>query len=311
MTTHVTILAAALLVAAAQAPLSAAQPASGTPGEGASVAVPFDPPLGVPLRYRIEEEREGDGRAARLAYSVSIQFEGFEQGFKLRVTPLETDLPPLPASPATDRITQYLTRPYTLLLSGDGEIVGMENAPDYWSSIIELIDSGMQRPPDSADSQAAARALVAMLRNMPPEVRLALLTRSFAALAEFANVEMRLGQPIDTSIDTPSPLGGTFRQSVNVTLERVAEGRAHFTAEYFVPGEQLEPMIQPLMRQMGRVGEVFLNGNPEMSRRTAQTSEVSLATGLTERYRSTETLLIEVAGQSMRRVTIRTIERVR
>jgi hypothetical protein len=287
--------------------------------EERAILVPFDPPLGEPLHYRVEEVVDQGGDVTRSSSTYAFEFEERPGGFRLVVTPLAISSDPLDRDGEIGRQMTALTqRPFALAVNEQGEIVEMEDEEAYWDAIMALVESGAMEVSDTAARREMARRVVQTIGELPNETRLALLTQEIQPLLTFVSAEMVIGERRAAPIEIPWLLGGTVTTQAYTTLERVEDGRAMVSSHVSVPREALEQVTRDLFErfrpQDGRnaadEAARLLSRFDRLSRETTENYVVSLTSGLTERYRSTETVEVGSARTHNRAVTVRTLQRI-
>lgn len=295
-------------------------PASATPTpaqpttlqEERVVWIPFDPPIGQPLRYRIERVDDRNGTTRQSSDTVTFEFEEAQDGFRLIVTPISGIGPEL-EGPISEEFQALRSRPYTLILDASGQILGMEQEEEYWNTMIGYVE-GLLTQRQTADTAPALQRFIQILRDMSPEVRLALLTDHVQPLISYADIDLTVGERLAAPVELPSLFGGTVETQVYATLERVDDGLAHISSHATFSREGLEratqnlfDSLQPNDERRSAILEQVRNAE-QISREFREAYQVSMVSGLTERYRSTDETDIRAEGERTRRVRITSLE---
>jgi hypothetical protein len=289
-----TAVALAACAAGSLAPLAPA--AAQEPGE--TVAIPFAPPVGQKLTYRLVRTTSEEGAGTKRGETrMQVGFRRAGTGFILDATLLADNLPPeIAAYPAF----AALTLPMSFRVSPDGEITGIEDEARYWAAYEQLVRKTQQ------PGEAPAGRAVEVLRALPAENRLAMLSMNVAPLLALSASEFPLGETLEGEQDGMSPVG-LVPQQVRVTLERVAGGRAHITSVTTTSAAAFEAAVRNFI---DRAKGVPLGDEKFVSMELREIYEVSVTTGLVERQISQTTAEMEVGGKRSKMVRTNTIERL-
>lgn len=279
-----------------------------------AVYVPFDPPLGQPLRYRWEKVESKDGKT-EVDWSVASHvFEKQGDGFKLTVTPIssgsnETDPRKLEIE---RRLSDLADLPFVLTLSADGAIAGVEKSDFYWNTIISAFQDYAKTA--SAEEAAGLVAAAKLIGEMPEDVRLGMLTESVQPLLEFGETEWVPEEAIGVDLETASPWGGTFRSKAVVTLGKVVDDVASLSITTTVPREELNSLIKAFSKKLIDLPaekrsemNAAIAGLKDFRHETRASYAVSTADGMLHRYQSTETIDVSEAEKSSRKLTTRSL----
>ncbi|HEY0044094.1 MAG TPA: hypothetical protein VGB62_06055 [Allosphingosinicella sp.] len=315
-------LAALTPCAAGAAP---ATPAQASPaGEAVTARIPFDPPLGKALRYRFEKSEEGL-RGKKSAWLVAgLVFAKADDGYRMTVTPQDSGDggPGRASSPVMKTVLDMVKRPYTLILTADAEIVGMEDSEAYWDAAFQAFAAASAgSTATSPTDRQAVEGITRMMRQIPEEARLAMVAESVAPLVEFAGTETVVGEPITTEAEQEAPFGGTMKRNVEIALQKVSDGTAFLSLHSSVPRAEFEAMMAAFMRTVAASQVKPVPGKPiptpeeigrieHFSQETRAEYEVALDTGLLKRHRSTETVEIRMQGNFDRKITTVSLERI-
>lgn len=290
------LLLAACWLAAAP-PLTAQQAPAAVPEvAAATIAIPFNPPLDEPLLYRFTVDETRNGQPIRTSLDLRVTFSRDATGPVITVAYL------LPAGmSASHPAIAVLTRPVSLRLGDRAEIIGMVDEDGYWAA-LEGIMGGLARQAGGDDPEAARMmaGLLAQMRALPLESRLALITRNFSALIEFSGAEMRQGEVVEETLEGESVFGPVV-QEVSTSLTEVSASEARIQATYRLAPGQLEGIMRNLQERFGRAppaGQAEALNEVNVTRRDS--FRVSLRTGLTEHHESVITFEGEIDGEQGR-----------
>lgn len=290
-----------------------------TDGPGETVTIPFDPPLERGLQYRWQRTEDRDGKVT-MSWAVNqLTFEEIEDGHRLSVKAVssgsnETDPEKLRIRA---KLEELMDLPYVLRLNADAEIVEMESGDEYWTRIFQAMREALARDKPTADEAKAIEGVISVFQQMPPDVKLSKITEPVQPLVEFGNVELTVGDPIVTEIETASPFGGILKQNVAITLHKVVNGIAFLTIRSSVPREEFAKIVGAFFDQVGKFSD---KAKPEEMKKQLATAEelkfetvadyqVSTSDGMLQSYQEQRTL-VAVAGKDKAR-QVRTTSLVR
>jgi hypothetical protein len=270
------LLAAAL---ASQTAPAAPQPAPAPPTAARTVSIPFAPPLGRTLNYRLTSTETRGGQAQTMTLDMRVVFRRDGAGYVISAT---YNLPP--GIPRSHPMVAVLLRPLELRLDADGEIVGMVDEPAYWAAIDGITDDIIRSLGADPRGAEAVRNMFRAMRAMPDEERLALVARNVIPLFEYAGFEMEVGETRQGISDTESPFG-PITQEFAVTLESAEGDTARMRSVVRLAPGQIERLMRAIQERFGAsavadAGAAAAQLPPER----IETYEVSLRTGLTGRY---------------------------
>jgi hypothetical protein len=290
--------AAVALGASAVASLAPLAPAAAQEA-GETVAIPFAPPVGQKITYRLERTISEDGPATKRAESrMEVGFRRAGTGYIMDARLVGDSLP---AEIADDPAFAALTLPMSFRVNAVGEITGIEDEARYWAVFEQLV-----RKTEKPANAASGRAAVAALRALPDENRLAMLSMNVAPLLTLSASEFPLGETLEGEQEGMSPVG-PVPQQVRVTLERVAGDRAHVTSVTTTSPAAFEAAVRDFIE---RAKGVPLGNEKFISMELRETYEVSLTTGLIERQVSQTTAEGEAGGKRSKIVRTNTLERL-
>ncbi|HEX8366841.1 MAG TPA: hypothetical protein VF603_16295 [Allosphingosinicella sp.] len=301
------MLLAAIAAAAATQPASAV-PTTAPAAEQAPqlVAIPFAPPLGQPLRYRLVRETTRGGRPQRTEamFLVSFRRSGGDYVMSVRL-----ELPPgVPPPSASSAMSLIFSRPTEFRLTPAGEIVEMLDMEAHWAAGERAVaEMTGQRAIDPSARQAVA-GMIARIRALPPEAQLELFARNVAPIVAAAGVELAVGEELRESGMAHSILG-SLMQNATVRLDGVDGRVARLSGRSTVSSEELEAATRELMARLAPSRQDAL-GFRIVSNELTEAYEVSLETGLTERYRTEKIVVTEANGTTGRATEVQTLERV-
>ena len=299
-----------------------AAPAAAAPktdGPGETVAIPFDPPL-EDVKYRWQRTEERDGKVT-MSWAVNLlTFEEIEDGHRLSVKALSSGSNE--ADPEKLRVRAKLEElmdlPYVLRLNADAEIVELEAGDEYWTKIFQVMREALAKDKPTANEAKAIEGVISVFQKMPPDVKLSKLTEPVQPLVEFGNVELTVGEPIVTEIETASPFGGILKQNVALNLHKVVDGIAFLTIRSSVPREEFAKLMGAFIDQVGKFSD---KAKPEEMKSQLATAEelkfetvadyqVSIADGMLRSYQEQRTVVAIAGKDKARQVRTTSVVRV-
>ena len=259
---------------------------------GQSVAIPFNPPLDVPLMYRhtIDETRSGRPVSTRL--NMRVVFTRDADGYVMTATYL---LPP-GASP-THPAMAVLTRPLPLRIGSDGQIVGIVDEAGYWAALDSIMGGLAQHLGADAEAAAAMRGMLTSMRNMPEESRIALVARNVSPIVEFAGTHQRLDAITEGTVTGESPFG-PITQEIRTSLVGVSNSTARLESVYRIQPDQFDAIVSNVEARFGANAQARAAAIAEVMIERRDTYRVSLGTGLTELHESVITAAGEIDGST-------------
>jgi hypothetical protein len=304
-------------------PASGAGAQAAIGAEAETTRLPFLPPLATPIRYRISVTKSGGEKGPLTTSMISTyRFDRKGEGYRLTVAAENADmgdLGKLPMSPAMrERLSTLMKLPLVVAVSGDAEIQGIENDVEYvgaFSGWIDTLAAEMEKSPDAAQ-RAMAKPVVDMLRSVPKEVWTERLLENVQPVLEFAGTELAEGEPFSTEIESEGPAGRPLTQRISFTLEGVIGASAEITLRSDTDPEQLTAAFRPMMSQMKAAvpdaGEADSFGDfVGMTQQVRGSYRVATADGLLDSFRSEEIMEMTGSRGKQKRVTAKTIERIR
>lgn len=296
----------AFLAAVAQ-PASPPAPAAPVPSQAAArtVPIPFNPPLGEPLRYRQTTEETRNGRPVTTSLDLRVTFTRDSAGYVMTAA---YQLPEgmSPTHPAM----AVLLRPLALRVSDGGEITGMVDEAGYWAGLDTVVDGLARNVAGDAAAAESLRGLIASMRAMPEEARLALIARNVSPLIEYSATEMRLNEVLEGSIEGLSAVGPVV-QEVRTTLVEASNEEARVQATYRLAPGQLEAIMRNLQARLGRAPDPRDAAFAAMNVERRDTFRISLRTGLTEAHETVTTASGDIGGGPGGAQRAQRLERVR
>lgn len=293
--------------------------------EGRTAYMPFDPPVDTPLRYRWEKIVTDDGKTEIEWDISSFTFEPTDQGFSLTVQSLErgsneTDPEWLAVE---EKLKDLMSKPFVLQLSADGTIVSLDEANLYWGRIFKALEEGYAeagndgQPLKPKEREIMTRVL-SIFRDMSPEARLSILTESIQPALEFAQTELT-DEPLTTTIESQSPFGGTIEHEIRIGLDELDQDSALLRVHSSISPEGLRDLTKTMVSRIATLADAPLDATEhqevkdvtatmKFQHETTAHYRVSIVSGLTEDYESTETIDVSAGGNTSRKVTVRSLK---
>lgn len=288
---------AAAIVAGSSGPVLAQPAAEGTTAEQAKIVIPFSPPLGQEIGFRMSKSQPRDGKPREISMDLFVSFDRKSNGFEMRTRLAQTGN--LTGSP----VDKLLSRPIVFRLSLDGTITGVVDEEAYWKLMDEAIDRFM--PADmKKDPQGRAlfRRLILDMRNLPDDQRLALLSKNYQPLLEMTGAELAVGEMVEgadeTSLPFPSLGNVPLQRQIRLTLESADQDTATFKYVTAIDPEDMKAAIEKLMHLAPPEKREPV---PPMKFRQEAVYVVSVKTGLTQSYE--EVIEADGEGDTGKRVT--------
>lgn len=289
----------------------------------ATAAIPFDPPLGEPLFYRTAKTVQKDGKSRMTWSTSSYVFAETDDGYAVTITPLDqgsSEDSPLVKS-IEKKLADLTGKPYTVLVSDEGVVTGMAEEAMYWTRIFDAMEAAIKEPgvgtaPVTPETAAALAKMLKLFRDMPASTRLGLLTEDVQPLVEFAATETTMGKPINASVASASPFGGTISRDMSVDLAAVDADTATLTVYSSVPRAEVEAVLRKLVADFASPANAAATKTMGAAKLDAFAHEtraryrVALDTGLLQDFESLETVTAESGADKTRKVTSWTIKRV-
>jgi hypothetical protein len=267
---------------AATAPLTAQEQVEpATEPTSAVVVIPLNPPLDRTLAYRFTTVETRNGEPTSVSLTMRIRFRRDGGAFVLTMS---SDVPP--GIPRSHPLHAALSTPFDFRVSTEGEITELIDEAAYW----RLMDRAMADivrglGGENEPGGRAAQTAFEQMRRLPAPDRLALLARNILPVVEFSGTEMRIGEPVETRLTGDSILG-PVEQHMTITLEGVADGVARFETRMRLPADQMDRLVRELERRFGAPARSMDAAANMLPPERHDSYQVSLASGVTERYES-------------------------
>jgi len=282
----------------ASTPAAASVPRASPPPTSRVISIPFDPPLGETLVYRVSRSDPGNQQGATVAVEVRLTFTRDADGFILTV------VTPLPAGAPDDEMSRLAARPFSVRLSADGQMTGLVDEAGFWAALDRLAT----RMPEGAERRAT-EAVYARMRAMPPADLLAMIGSSFAPVIAFAGANVTQGEVTQPDSQTETLVGRLTMHS-RIICEAMDDETVRITIIAGVPPDQLSGGMSNMLHDVGPPGAARIPVHIT-SYEDRATYVVSRGTGLAESFRSTRTVAAEQDGISQTVVQTREINRAR
>jgi hypothetical protein len=298
--------AAAVSLATPEAGLAADAPAqvAARPADLA-VTIDFAPPLGRPLRYRLVKTNRSAGQDRTIEVDFTVRFDRIEGGYTMIVS---YDILPAARGQAPDPAGALLSRPITVRLNEEGDIVAVERESEYWNGVSAAMETLVRTSGERDErAHAVARQLVANFRALPDAERIAMVTENFAPVLAASTVDLD-SEPARATAQV-STVFGPMQAAIVVRLERVTPDAAHLRGVTEFAPDAFEGAIRAMSARLGegasppgRFRVVSVDFSEQM--------EVARATGLMRRYRIERMIEVEEDGVRQRAGPTMTVEMV-
>ncbi|MEA3388883.1 hypothetical protein [Sphingobium sp. CCH11-B1] len=226
------------------------------PAAAEAIAIPFAPPTGMALTYRIDQHRPVAGQDSLFRAVRRLRFERAGSGYMLYATlqSIDTDAPASGAEPYRAALGPLVGVEMRFRLDGKGRIVALEDMDAVWTSVQTGLAAMLTTfPSDSSRYKAAAR-VQALFAGLLAEGRLALLAGELQPLFLFSGSDVADGPGRGLRTMAGSPLGKPVE--VEGTLKITAQTPARLALEEKLAGEGVQVAVRyGLSRQTGIVEE--------------------------------------------------------
>jgi hypothetical protein len=320
------LLAAALCLGlAAPAPAQEAAPVAAAEATGEVVIIPFAPPIGTPLTYRMRFERKRATGDSAMEFDQRLTFADYGDGFVLTVETLSfnsegrrfdlSDKRMLDVLPPALKV--YLM-PMAVELDETGEMVRMRDWPAMQEGLRGMPDAvaAMTGKPVDEAALAAVKSVLDPFINASAEDAPALMIRGWPAVLGYGGGEFVSGEPLRgyTEVDTPfapTPIPAVSQGSVT----RSSDGRIMLTQSTLIDPEVLRTLTLALIEQIkSRAPTQGSSRLAEEIRSLSITDEVAIAmdpvTGLPVTARIARVTNAEMPTGAMTNGEITTITRI-
>lgn len=269
------------------------------------VEIPFSPPLGRELRYRLSRDVTRNGRPVRTEVTMAVTFRRLGTDYLMSV---RLELPAgIPAPDRSSAMARIFSLPTEFRLADDGTFLEIVDLERHWATAEGVLRELSRTEPLAAREQQAMDALVRDMRALPPEAQLELFARNVAPITAAAGTTFRVGEVLRDS-GPAHTIAGTVNQSSTLQLDATDGTIARISSRSTVPVEELEARTRDFVSRLAPGRSV--GGFRIVSNESMETLEVSLLTGLAERYRAEKVVVLEENGLRSRAVETQTLELV-
>lgn len=186
---------------------------------GETVAIPFAPPLGRALHYRIDQQRGLADQTVRFVTDRDVRFEKEGDVLLLVATlrRLDTDAPSAQAAPYRAALQPLTGVEMRFVLDPGGRIASLRDSDAVWAKVTGGLAAMLRTLPKRSEDRAAALRVKALFDSLGTEGRIALLAGEYQPLFLFAGfgVEGGAGRGVRTVAGSPLvrpvPVEGTLR----------------------------------------------------------------------------------------------------
>lgn len=184
-----------------------------------TVAIPFAPPLGKALHYRIDQQRALADRPVHFVTDRDVRFEKEGDVLLLVATlrRLDTDAPSAQAAPYRAALQPLTGVEMRFVLDPAGRIASLRDGDAVWAKVTGGLADMLRTLPEKSEDRAAALRVRALFDSLGAEGRIALLAGEYQPLFLFAGsgVEDGPGRGVRTvagsPLARPVPVEGTLR----------------------------------------------------------------------------------------------------
>lgn len=207
------------------------------PAAAEKVAIPFVPPVGRDLVYRIEQDRTVDGQKSRFSATRRLRFERAGEGYVLRATlrKIDSDAPSAVTESFRAALTPLIDVEMAFRLDARGRIIALDDIDNVWAVVSQGQERMLEGFDPGSPRHRAASAVKALFTGLSAEGRLALLAGEYLPLFLFAGgdvedgaagrgVRTMAGSPLGRPVNVEGVLRMEDRQGEKVLLEERLAG---------------------------------------------------------------------------------------
>jgi hypothetical protein len=299
--------AAAAFLAAPAAALTPAATTAVRPAQGEVVEIPFAPPIGRTLRYRLVREATRAGRPNRSEVVLAILFRQASPDYVMSV---RIELPPgLPPPSGATGLGELFNQPMEFRLSADGEILELLNIEAMWTATERALRESVagERPDERA--REAMEQIMGQMRALSPEAQRDLFAQNVAPVVAAAATTFTVGEEMSDRGRAESVVG-SLEQSSSVRLDGADSRIARLSMRSSVSNEELEAGMRSMIGGLAPAGRP-MPAFRIVSNEAIETYHVSRETGLTESYRIEKRVVTAVGAVEERGVQVQSLELIR
>lgn len=225
-----------------------------------TVIIPFAPPIGTPVAYRLRFERKRASGDSVFEVDQRLTFANIEGGYALTFETLSftsegrrvdlADRRMLDAVPAALRV--YFL-PMVVELDANGEMVRMRDWPAMQASLRGMPEAaaGLSDKPANEAALAAARSVLDPIINGSAEDAPALMIRGWPAVLGYGGMTFTSGKVLAGKTEIDSPFSATrIPAELLVSVTRTSDGKLYFVQTTEIDPEVLRTLTLALIEQI-------------------------------------------------------------
>ena len=235
-----------------------------TEAQAETLTIPFDPPLGTPLRYAMTFEKKGRRGSPPVTMEQELTFKRMGAGYLLTLKHQTIVVGEFRGDLTNPRILNAMPAglrpfimPLTIELNEAGEMVRMHDWDGVRKALRDLPRTLAQLEGDSPDSDASkmVEQVMAPMLNASAEDAPALIIRGWPDVMGFGGVEMEEGEPYEAIGETEDDLAlGAVDGSGFMWLTRTDAGHYNFKQTTTYDPESLAQLTRSVQQTFANAG---------------------------------------------------------
>jgi hypothetical protein len=262
------LLAAALCLGGAPAWAQEAPPAPAEAATGEAITIPFAPPIGTPLAYRLRFERKRASGDSVFEVDQRLTFAKMEGGYALTLEQMaiyaqgqRLDLSDRRVLDAVPLALRIFLLPVVVELDATGEMVRMRDWPAMKAALQGMPEAAaaLSGEPVNEAALAAVRSVLDPILNGSAEDAPALMIRGWPAALGYGGGEFVAGELLEGDTEVVSPLAPTPIPAVSQgSVTRTPQGQIMLVQTTLFDPEVMRTLtlalIERVRTQAGRTG---------------------------------------------------------
>jgi hypothetical protein len=256
----VLLIAAALCLGAAPAGAQEAPPLQPLQTTRETITIPFAPPIGTPLAYRIRLERKRASGDSVFEFDQRLTFARAEGGYTLTLETVSfnsegrrIDLSDKRMLDAVPPALKVYFLPMVVELDETGELVRMRDWPALQESLRGLPEAAAKLSGEPVDEAAvtAAKSLLDPFINSSAEDAPGLMIRGWPTVLGYGGMEFVSGATLEGETEVDSPLSSELLPAVmQATVVRMRDRQIYLVQSAKVDDEALRRLTLSLIEQI-------------------------------------------------------------
>jgi hypothetical protein len=237
-------------------------PARAAPDDSV-LEIPFDPPVNVPLRYRIITEKESDEKTSRATAEQELIFRRVGKGYEVSISTLTisdgtTTLTPDTPLQGAATLALDMMQAVTLELDNHGQPIRVVDWPEQRAKLARLpqlliADEPAEKLPTALES---ANRIIAPFLRASAEEAVGLLVKHWPNILGWGGTALAPGEPYSYSGEAQSPLVPVMLpQDGTVTIVRSDTDGYRLTLLETTAPEAVEATLISYFESLGEPGD--------------------------------------------------------